>query len=666
MVTLIEMNRLIRPGHPGYRARSRASSQVELLSPSTEFLSEEPYEQTTQPELDDGKPRNEEETLPLNHTEHNTEPPQDPSSQDVKGSAQGPKKEAREPKSIWQDTWLLECLAMVFSAACFIAICVLLKVYDNQPRPMMSYDVSLNAIVSVLATACKSCLAFVVGEAIGQLKWIWFQDAKTRQLLGMQAFDSASRGPLGSLVIIFSHRGRSLVSFGAAIVIVLLAFDPFFQQVLSYPVRNTILGPSAGIATAPQAYDMSMNVNNDATATGSTLLGLWTSGFLVQPTCPSGNCTWSTFPSVGICSQCVDMTSTATLHCRTPNGYNWTTLASHNSSVSGTCDVVFPNGPSSTGSIRFSGQEGAPWMMIVAPYLVTWQLLDSNAMAMPDTVLTQTFANVTGPMAAYGYAELGYDQDRVSNASDPASGLFIKKATECSLAMCLQNYDISVENGNAVIKTTKLDYGTVYFNHAADFCFNVSAESPEKAVTTSCMDNLVLFTEAFGDSIVNMESWRWAYWDNSTTNTSLQSYDFLDVPVNPIIPLLERIQTVTFETIMSNIAASLTKLALDNTDRTANGIAYSSEVFVSVKWSWLILPALMVLFGAIFLTVTMIISKSVDAPLWKSSVLAFLYHGLSDLDDGDLYQTVAEMERSAERAHVQLRVSGQDERLMLE
>ena len=157
----------------------------------------------------------------------------------------------------------------------------------------------------------------------------------------------------------------------------------------------------------------------------------------------------------------------------------------------------------------------------------------------------------------------------------------------------------------------------------------------------------------------------WAYWHNTTANAHSEINPFLNSAVDPI-PLLDRIQNVTFETVMSNIAASLTKLALDNTDRHVNGTAYSSEVFVSVKWPWLILPALMVLFGAIFLSVTIIISKSVDAPLWKSSVLAFLYHGLSDMDDGDLYQTVAKMERSAEMAHVQLRVSGQDERLMLE
>ena len=287
---------------------------------------------------------------------------------------------------------------MVFSAVCFIAICVLLKVYDNQIRPKMSYDISLNAIVSVLATACKSCLAFVVREAIGQLKGVWFQDANPRQLLGMQAFDSSSRGPLGSLAITFSHRGHSLVSFGAAIVIVLLAFDPFSQQDLSYPVRNTILGPAAGIATAPQAYDMSMNVNNDTVVSGSTLVGLWTSDFLVQPTCPLGNCTWSTFPSVGICSQCVDMTSTATLDCSTPTGYNWTILASHNSSVSGTCAVVFPKGFMSAGSISFEGQEGVAFMTVVAPHLVTWELWNSlSAGGFPNTVVEQTFANVTGP-----------------------------------------------------------------------------------------------------------------------------------------------------------------------------------------------------------------------------------------------------------------------------
>lgn len=34
--------------------------------------------------------------------------------------------------SIWIDTWLFESLTLAFSVACFIAICVILWVYDKK------------------------------------------------------------------------------------------------------------------------------------------------------------------------------------------------------------------------------------------------------------------------------------------------------------------------------------------------------------------------------------------------------------------------------------------------------------------------------------------------------------------------------------------------------
>lgn len=88
-------------------------------------------------------------------------------------------------KSFTLDSWVLEIISMIFSTACFIAIVAILIAFNGKKRPSISYDLSLNAIISILATACKSSLVFAVGEAIGQLKWVWFQDR--RELFAMQS-----------------------------------------------------------------------------------------------------------------------------------------------------------------------------------------------------------------------------------------------------------------------------------------------------------------------------------------------------------------------------------------------------------------------------------------------------------------------------------------------
>lgn len=78
-----------------------------------------------------------------------------------------------------------------------LAICGVLLAYDNKKRPDMAYGLSLNTIVARLATASKSSLVIVVGEAIGQFKCIWLQNSSNGQLLDVQTFDSAQPGATG-------------------------------------------------------------------------------------------------------------------------------------------------------------------------------------------------------------------------------------------------------------------------------------------------------------------------------------------------------------------------------------------------------------------------------------------------------------------------------------
>ncbi|KAL2794812.1 hypothetical protein BJX66DRAFT_337602 [Aspergillus keveii] len=147
-------------------------------------------------------------------------------------------------RRIFQDTWLWEIVSACFSTCWFIAICGVLVAFNGKPRSEWSFWLSLSAVVSILATGCRSSLILAVSEATSQRKWIWVNSSNPQPLLSMQAFDSASRGPLGSLIILLDKSGRSIVSLGAGVTILLLAFDPFMQQILSYPSRLMALPDS--------------------------------------------------------------------------------------------------------------------------------------------------------------------------------------------------------------------------------------------------------------------------------------------------------------------------------------------------------------------------------------------------------------------------------------
>lgn len=106
---------------------------------------------------------------------------------------------------------------------------------------------------------------------------------------------AASRGPLGSLMIIFHHRAQSFVSLGALVLVFLIAFDPFIQQVLKYPVW---LAPNSNeMAIAPQLREF---MPGNSTMDKALSQGFWSDQDFTPLLCPSGNCT--TFPNKDLAS----------------------------------------------------------------------------------------------------------------------------------------------------------------------------------------------------------------------------------------------------------------------------------------------------------------------------------------------------------------------------
>lgn len=101
--------------------------------------------------------------------------------------------------------WLPEAVALIFSFLCLAALAVLLAVYDG--KPIFGWNgVTLNTIVSVLSTSSKAALMLALGESISQWKWILFANER-RPLMDFERIENASRGPLGSLKLMWHCKG---------------------------------------------------------------------------------------------------------------------------------------------------------------------------------------------------------------------------------------------------------------------------------------------------------------------------------------------------------------------------------------------------------------------------------------------------------------------------
>lgn len=97
--------------------------------------------------------------------------------------------------------WLPETTAIAGSACCLAGLAVVLAAYDG--RPIFDWHgVTLNAVVAVLSTAAKAALLYAVEALISQWKWIVFARG-ARPLMDFETIDGASRGPYGSLELLW-------------------------------------------------------------------------------------------------------------------------------------------------------------------------------------------------------------------------------------------------------------------------------------------------------------------------------------------------------------------------------------------------------------------------------------------------------------------------------
>ena len=98
---------------------------------------------------------------------------------------------------------------------------------------------NLLTYANALGKVASAALIVPTLEALGQLKWNWFH--KSNAMWDLEIFDKASRGPWGAAMLLFRTRGRSLAALSALLVVLLLAIDTFFQQVVDFPDRWALL-----------------------------------------------------------------------------------------------------------------------------------------------------------------------------------------------------------------------------------------------------------------------------------------------------------------------------------------------------------------------------------------------------------------------------------------
>ncbi|KAK4166320.1 hypothetical protein QBC43DRAFT_298522 [Cladorrhinum sp. PSN259] len=244
--------------------------------------------------------------------------------------------------------------------AVMITIFVTLHKFDKHPTSDWSFDINLNTLTALLATILRAALIYPAAQIISQEKWGWFASSRQR-LSDLDAFENGSRGPWGALLLsplIFKH--RPLTMLGILIIVLSLGVGSFVQQASRTDACSTEI-------TAPTSntfIPVVRNLTRFFTRTEEVLDGIPQGPFsqdrlrfeskvslfrpggdesAVRASCSSPSCRYPkwglleparpgwmimdntkklpvTHASMGVCSSCVDVSSTATGSIRTSNG----------------------------------------------------------------------------------------------------------------------------------------------------------------------------------------------------------------------------------------------------------------------------------------------------------------------------------------------------------
>ena len=418
-----------------------------------------------------------------------------------------------------------------------------------------------------------------MGAGISQSKWLWFRQEEPRSLQDLQLFDDASRGPWGATQLLISLKARHLAFLGACLVILTNFFDPFLQQVVSYPDR---LVPSSSIPTIArtQIYE-SKNQQGlplpdmvDLPMKAAIYNGIFDiegrAELAISHSCQTGNCSWASFSSLAVCSKCEDISSYIHKAC------------DHDGDD---CQrYTLPDGPQISGSER--------------------QINTSVSN------ISSSLAGIEASLLKFSILTFNKTQD----SSGPT-------ATECAMWYCIKNYTASVTDGvisEHVLSTWRNDSASL--SSSSDLYFTPPDSSTNSTHDPTTFRVTLLAAKAL-HSFMSQTLTGSGLINSSNSSGSSFTSDVMQA-------LLLNAPNITSR--VDNLATSMSNNIQEQENafsNHANGTAWRSETYVQVRWGWFAFPATVVVSASLFLLGTILETAKRDVMIWKANNLALLFHG---------------------------------------
>ncbi|KAF4947529.1 hypothetical protein FSARC_13947 [Fusarium sarcochroum] len=515
--------------------------------------------------------------------------------------------------------WLLEILTSFLSLGVLIAITIICLSMHDKPYSEWKARISINTVVSILATAGAAARMHGVRTFISQLKWVHFKK-QPQVLRNFQNFDEASRGLYGALLFLFKVKWN-LATIGALITIFQLAFGPLAQQVIdihqlpvSTPDNKVTYGYTHDYVR-DSVWQMSntnaRGIPQDSMMQSAILQGLLDIRSPQEFECP-GLCMWNaSYVSLGFKSSCKNVTA-VTLP---------TNVCEEEKDQSITCNMTTPGGIILT-THHLSTDYSTTFRLNATSAMDDGISMDDSLHDLPVFVKIAVYRSTLD--------QKGFDATNIN-------------VTECSLSLAAFRYSDAWANGTQFTfeHAEEIDLPHHYWDshdpgEAPDFekVYRVNASKtenlPEFNIRRLDVKNLQFFLR----SGAFVTEWRDGNWKNMEYGVSAALMGDVDLPDR-----------------FDKMATSMTDYLRNGPNRKlATGERIEVITWVSMRWAWLIGPCIIEASALLFTLFTILSNRrSRQVPLWKSSALAVLAC-LYDKDSGNIRSEVKSLKELDEDA----------------
>ncbi|KAH7312701.1 hypothetical protein B0I35DRAFT_437558 [Stachybotrys elegans] len=581
-------------------------------------------------------------------------------------------------------SWTLELSMMLASTSALLAAIILMVLHDNKPLAKWSFPLSFNTVISILGATSRASLAFVIGSCISQGKWNWFR-RRVDAIIVFDRFDDASRGPWGSIRLLYWIKFRHWIALGALCTVILLGFEPLLQAGITLydkevdstetaavaqigrsrrlDVGRVALGRNPGQITIPAGNFRIQEL--DIQYDFQPLAAMWT-GFSnlssienKKPsfTCSTGNCTWPAYASVAVCNSCADISDRILRS-------TGRSLLEESDEENITMPFVYTGFSVGNTTAAFTKYEIGELGMNISNY-DAWeevQYLPSRA----NTTLTAKATSSPGDTISFrDFKTLLLSFGIMQSSQDFRDGRISWQdasvtAQECALYFCTNIYQSVVNNGvlsEEVLEShairnldsfTALDPDTSesfkefneYFNYTLNFGAlgvlrsDLQMTIPEESVLSRAGDdNGALRFNVSQNAIVTLTSLFMNRFARRPHPLALKQLVYPDIDIQrqqqpSVILSLGTSPNIT--STFDNVAAIMSKWIRDGVSQEAR-IQGSARVWIphiQIKWPFMTLPAIVFLTALVFCLLSLLETRKLGLQPWKGSSLATLAVGL--------------------------------------